>query len=541
MKTGKRGFNLLITLLLVATWMGCSSDKQLTGPAGSAQVSLNIQFAQSVAKQNFGHNIDNATRIIREVTVSVLDASSNAVVIKEQQLEINSTPQGRFAEGELSIPVRDESQPFIIVVFANDPDNLFFFVGTANVTLESGETHEQVDIILQLATSIASGGTANASSTFPQQGFEPTSAIDLNERTSWFSGGPSVDGNTSTFTWTARQQVFLGTIGIFNNQFHNNPAYQTGFGFRTVTFQVYDGPDASGTMLYEETVDYPKTFPVARVSPFVSGRSIRLLLNEHENPDCGGFSELLVVAFDLSTGEPVKTLLAIDLSPLNPTIDVGKTAQFQATGRYSDVSTSDITNEVTWGSSDTTVASINVAGLATGVGPGTATISATQGGISDQTTLTVNAVQLSGATLSNLQVPLVQLNDATNCTLADQRVASLFNIVFNYTDPDGDVTTGTTALVSFTFSPSNTTGSFRVTSPGITGDGAQGTITLGICLVFSDDTSVRVTVSITDAGNRVSNATSVAIQKPEGANSPPGGQHFRKGDIKSTCALSSKF
>lgn len=300
MKTGKRGFNLLITLLLVATWMGCSLDKQLTGPAGSAQVSLNIQFAQSVAKQNFGHNIDNATQIIREVTVSVLDAGSNAVVIKEQQLEINSTPQGRFAEGELSIPVRDESQPFVIVVLASDPDNLFFFVGTANVTLQSGETREQpVDIFLELATSIASGGTVNASSTFPQQGFGPASAIDLNFGTSWFSGGPSVDGTTSTFTWTAQQQVFLGTVGIFNNQFHNIDLFQTGFGFQTVTFQVYDGPDAFGTMLYEETVDYPKTFPVVRVAPFVSGRSIRLLLNEHEDPTCGGFSELLVVALDL--------------------------------------------------------------------------------------------------------------------------------------------------------------------------------------------------------------------------------------------------
>ena len=81
MKTGKRGFNLLITLLLVATWMSCSSDKRLIGPSGSAQVSLNIQFAQSVAKQDFGHNINNAIRIVQEVTVSVLDSSSKAVVI----------------------------------------------------------------------------------------------------------------------------------------------------------------------------------------------------------------------------------------------------------------------------------------------------------------------------------------------------------------------------------------------------------------------------------------------------------------------------
>ena len=171
MSRGKRGFNLLIALLLVAAWIGCNSDKQLTGPAESAQVSLNIQFDPSLAKQN-------ASQIIREVTVSVLEAGSNTVVIKEQQLEINSTPEGRFAEGELSIPVRDESQSFNIVVFAGDPDNLVFFVGTANVTLTSGETREQpVDIFLGLATSIASVGMVTASSTF-QAGFEPARAVD---------------------------------------------------------------------------------------------------------------------------------------------------------------------------------------------------------------------------------------------------------------------------------------------------------------------------------------------------------------------------
>lgn len=308
MKTGKRGFNLLITLLLVATWMGCSSDKQLTGPAGSAQVSLNIHFAQSVAKQNFGHNIDNATRIIREVTVSVLEAGSNAVVIKEQQLEISGTPPNRVAEGELSIPVRDESQTFNIVVFASDPDNLLFFVGTDDVMLESGGTGD-VDITLQPAISIGRDGEVSVSSTFPQQGFGARNAIDLKFNTSWFSAGAS-DGAFSTFTWTAPQNVFLGTTGIFNNMFH--PTFPTGFGFQTVTFQVYDGPDASGLMVYEETVDYPLILPVVRVSPFVSGRSIRLQLNDHQDPSCGGFSELLVVALDLSSGSIQRTVSLTD-------------------------------------------------------------------------------------------------------------------------------------------------------------------------------------------------------------------------------------
>jgi len=410
------------------------------------------------------------------------------------------------------------------------------------VTLESGETRDQpVDILLQPATSIASAGTVNASSTFPLQGFGPTSAIDRNFGTSWFSAGPSVDGSSSTFTWTAPQQEFLGTIGIFNNQFHNNDLYRTDFGFQTVTFQVYDGPDASGTMLYEETVDYPKTFPVVRVSPFVSGRFIRLLLNEHENPDCGGFSELLVVAFDLSTGEPVKTLLAIDISPLNPTINAGQTAQFQATGRYSDVSTSRISNEVIWGISDTTVASINVAGLATGAGPGTATITATQGAITDQTTLTVSSAQLLAPTISNMLTTLLSLNDSTSCSNG----GSLIEISFNYTDPDGDVTDnagGTVIDNSFAFDPEGSTGGGTITSFTHNGDGFSGSISFRRCTVFgSTSTSIRRTVSLIDAGGQMSNELTSTFDKPEGANSPPGGNKTSRPDFEGFALPDKKF
>ena len=541
MKTGRRGFNLLITLLLVATWMGCSSDKQLIGPVGSAQVRLNIQFAQSVAKQNFGRKINNATQIIQEVTVSVLEAGSNAVVIKEQQLKINSTPQGRFAEGELSIPVREESQLFTIVVLAGD-DDLSFFAGTANVTLEPGATSEEpVTIFLQPATSIASAGTVNVSSTFPLQGFGAANAIDLQFNTSWFSGGASADGNTSTFTWTSPQNVFLVTVVIFNNMLHNNPIYQSGFGFQTVTFQVYDGPDASGMMIYEETVDYPKTFPVVRVSPFGLGRSIRLLLNDHEDPSCGGFSELLVVAIDLSAGEPVRALQSIDVSPPNPTIDVGQTVQFQATGRYSDASTSDITNDVTWGINDQNVASITSAGLATGAGLGNATISATQGGINGQTRLTVSSVQLSAPTISNMQTTLLGLNDSTACSNG----GSLLEISFGYTDPDGDVTDnagGTAIDNSAVFEPGGSITGGTITSFTHSGNGFSGSISFLRCIVFgSTSTSIRRTISLIDAGGQMSNELTSTFDKPEGANSPPGGNITKRRAFEGLALPDKKF
>ena len=70
---------------------------------------------------------------------------------------------------------------------------------------------------------------------------------------------------------------------------------------------------------------------------------------------------------------------------------MGATQQFTATGTYSDGSTQNLSNRVTWTSSNTAVATINTNGLATGVSAGTATISATLGSVSGNATLTVRA------------------------------------------------------------------------------------------------------------------------------------------------------
>ena len=82
-------------------------------------------------------------------------------------------------------------------------------------------------------------------------------------------------------------------------------------------------------------------------------------------------------------------LAAISVTPANASMAVGGTRQFAATGTYSDGTTNDLTAHVTWNSSNTSIATINNGGLATGVAQGTSTISATLGSISGSTTLTV--------------------------------------------------------------------------------------------------------------------------------------------------------
>ncbi len=97
-------------------------------------------------------------------------------------------------------------------------------------------------------------------------------------------------------------------------------------------------------------------------------------------------------------------LLSITVTPAVPTIPLGSTKQFTATGSYTDGSTQNITGTVTWTSNTLAVATISNAagmnGLATSVGTGQTTITATLGSITGSTTLTVGVVALSSIALS---------------------------------------------------------------------------------------------------------------------------------------------
>ena len=90
------------------------------------------------------------------------------------------------------------------------------------------------------------------------------------------------------------------------------------------------------------------------------------------------------------------TLVSISITPQNPSIALGASQQFTATGTYSDESTQNITTNVTWTSSSATVAVISNTtgsqGLATSSGVGSAAITAALGSVSANTTLVVGCI-----------------------------------------------------------------------------------------------------------------------------------------------------
>ncbi|MDG7041820.1 MAG: Ig-like domain-containing protein, partial [Nitrososphaerota archaeon] len=89
----------------------------------------------------------------------------------------------------------------------------------------------------------------------------------------------------------------------------------------------------------------------------------------------------------LNVGPAIAT--SVTVTPEGGSVKVGGTQQLTATAKYSDGSTADVTNQVTWSSSDESIAGIDAGGLATGKAVGNIEVTATLGTVSGSATLTV--------------------------------------------------------------------------------------------------------------------------------------------------------
>ena len=144
------------------------------------------------------------------------------------------------------------------------------------------------------------------------------------------------------------------------------------------------------------------------------------------------------------------TLVSVTVTPPDSTIAKGTTAQFRATGTFTDQSSQDLTDQATWISSDAAVAQVADAagskGLATAISEGTASIDAAFGGIQGVALLTVDPPTLAALTITSPQFSIAkgttrQLNatcafsnattqdctDQVSWTSADNTVAQVSN------------------------------------------------------------------------------------------------------------------
>jgi trimeric autotransporter adhesin len=117
-----------------------------------------------------------------------------------------------------------------------------------------------------------------------------------------------------------------------------------------------------------------------------------------------GTSTLSVTSGTVSASTPVTvstaTLVSLAIAPVNSSMPDDATKPFTATGAFSDNSTQDMTQSVLWSSSTPAVATITNLGLVSSLSPGTTTITAMLGSVSNSTTLAVSTVKLVSIAIS---------------------------------------------------------------------------------------------------------------------------------------------
>lgn len=125
----------------------------------------------------------------------------------------------------------------------------------------------------------------------------------------------------------------------------------------------------------------------------------------------------------LTVSPPPVVLTSISITPTNPSLAKGLSQQFQATGLFSDFSTQDLTNLVSWNSSDTNIADVGGSGLLTSLDIGTTNITATYNSISSSP----NIINVTNAELVSITI------SPNNPSLA-KGLSQQFQAIGTYTD-----------------------------------------------------------------------------------------------------------
>ena len=188
------------------------------------------------------------------------------------------------------------------------------------------------------------------------------------------------------------------------------------------------------------------------------------------------------------TGSIVQVIASISVGPQNALGVVGLTKQFTAAGTYLDGTTGDVTNLVTWTSSNPAVATISSSGLVTVVGVGSSVITASSGN-----------VRSLGATLTTIAPSFVvnttidDLNYTGGTTSLREAILAANSISGKTITFDSTVfaTPQTITLTLGQLELANTTGIEALVAPaaGVTVSGG------GISRVFKVDAGVTATFS----------------------------------------------
>ena len=367
-----------------------------------------VPIGASVPLQAIGTYSDGSTADLLGVaswssdapSVATVDATGRVTGVSAGSARIRASVGSIFGESAITVPT------ITVTSIRVDPNPSSTTVGgnvkyTATAILSDGTTAD--------VTGFATWSTG-----------DPTVASMLgNVATGLSAGSTTVVATVGPFSGSAKLTVTSGKTLARIDVTPFSPTIAVGSSITLTATGIYaDGSTADVTTSATWSSSSPG---VANVD--ASGKASGVT---------GGSAVISASLSGITGGTPITVttakLLSVSVSPTSATIAKGEAIALKATATYSDGTSSDVTAGAVWTSSDGTIASV-AAGNVKGVAPGTATITASFGGLSGSSTITVSA-----ATLVSIAISPTSPSVAVSGTIA-------FKATATYNDGStGDVT-----------------------------------------------------------------------------------------------------
>ena len=391
------------------TWSSSSTSVATINSSGLAST---VAAGTTTITATVGSLSDTSTLTIvpaHLLSVAVSPATAAIAVGTAQQF----TAIGTFDDGSTQLLTSVTWSASPISVSTIDASGLATAVGTGTTTISaiSGTVSGSASLTVSAATLVSIAVTpANSSMSigttkqFTATGtFSDSSTQDITSTALWSSSSAAVvtinnqglasSVATGTATVTATVGTVSGSTQLTVSTAHlvsisispTNPTIAKGTSIKfTATGTFSDGSTSTKLSGLSWKSSKPNLAQV-RSSGIAHGKKNGSVTIRASASGITGTTSLTV-----SSG----TLASIAISPLAPSVAVGTTQQFVATGNFSDGTVQDVTLTTHWSSTSSSVATIanapSLGGLATANGIGTTTIGANSGGVTSSTTMTVH-------------------------------------------------------------------------------------------------------------------------------------------------------
>jgi uncharacterized protein YjdB len=297
---------------------------------------------------------------------TIASTGSNAVVsaVALGTATISATKSGITGTSTVNVV------PPSLVSITISPQNPYIAVGQTQTFTASGKFN---DGSIQDVTSTVTWASSNTA----------VATMSANVATAVAAGTTTISATSGTISASTTMTVSssqLVSIAVTPSTANVPVGYKVQF-IATGTFA-----DGSTKILNANVTFASSNMAVATISNFNGARGVATVLSAGTTTIT---ATLAGITGSATLNGTTATLSSIAVTPATNTMSVGQSKQLHATATFSDATTLDVTTQVTWSSSDMTIATIGSTAVVKAVAVGSATISATKGAVTGTASVTV--------------------------------------------------------------------------------------------------------------------------------------------------------